>query len=159
MKIAGMAANMKSMETQHLPFAVLTNMWNGLSLTYSGQEIPNRKRLNFFEKDPIQWNYTNELHNFYKTLLNLRSAFDGEQTEILMLPVNGDRHVISFIRFSRLKQVLVVINLSDGTHLTSIEEILINGFYQDAFTDIKYEAPSLKNLMMEPWSYLVLEKL
>lgn len=142
-----------------LPFAVLVNAWNGLSLTYSGQEIPNRKRLSFFEKDPIQWNYTNELHNFYKTLFNLRSSFDGEQTEILMLPVNGDRHIISFIRFSRLKQVVVVINLSEETHHTSIDETLINGFYKDVFTDVKFDAPSLKSLMMEPWSYLVLEKI
>ncbi|MBL7698409.1 MAG: 1,4-alpha-glucan branching protein [Chitinophagaceae bacterium] len=142
-----------------LPFAVLINMWNGLSLTYSGQEIPNRKRLNFFEKDPIQWNYTNELHSFYKALFNTRKSFGEEQTEILMLHPKGDRHVIAFLRFSRLKQVLVIINLSDTSHEIVLEESLISGTYSDIFTSKKHEAPSLKNLMMEPWSYLVLEKL
>lgn len=141
-----------------LPFAVLINLWNGLSLTYSGQEIPNRKRLSFFDKDPIAWNFTNELHNFYKTLFNIRSSFGDEQTEILMLQPRADRHVLAFIRFSRLKQVVVLINLSDASHEVSVEESMVSGIYADAFTHKKYEAPSL-NLMMEPWSFLVLEKL
>lgn len=142
-----------------LPFAVLTNMWNGLSLTYSGQEIPNRRRLNFFEKDTIQWNFTNELHNFYKTLFNLRSSFGDEQTEILMLHPGGDRQVIAFLRFSRLKQVLVFVNLADTPQNVTLEEPVVGGMYRDVFTALKYEAPSLKDLMMEPCSFLVLEKL
>lgn len=141
-----------------LPFAVLINMWNGLSLTYSGQEIPNRKRLSFFDKDPILWGATNELHNFYKTLFAIRTSFGDEQTEILMLQPGADRHVLAFIRFSRLKQVVVLMNLSDAHHQVSLEESMVSGFYADAFTGKKYEAPSLL-LMMEPWSFLVLEKL
>jgi glycosidase len=141
-----------------LPFAVLTNMWNGLSLTYSGQEIPNRKRLNFFEKDTIQWNFTNELHNFYKTLFDVRSSFGEEKTEVLMLHP-GEKQILAFVRFSRLKQVVVVLNLSDSAQTAQFEDPLISGVYLNAFTGVKQEAPSLKSLMMEPWSYLVLEKM
>ena len=142
-----------------LPFAVLTTTWNGLSLVYSGQEIPNRKRLNFFEKDPIQWNYSNELHDFYKTLLDLRSAFGEEQSEMLMFNPSGDRNVLAYLKISKSKQLLVLINLSDLDQQIELDHALVNGEYVDVFTDKKHEAPSIKKLSMEPWSYLVLLKL
>lgn len=142
-----------------LPFAVLTSAWNGLTLLYSGQEIPNRNRLNFFEKDPIQWKWTNELQDFYKTLFNLRSSFNEEQSEILMLNPSGDRHVLAFLRLSKSKQVLVLINLNDTIQKIQLEEGLINGMYEDVFSGQKHEAPSIKNLTMEPWSFFVLDKL
>ena len=142
-----------------LPFAVLTAAWNGLFLIYSGQEIPNRKRLNFFEKDTIQWNWTNELHSFYKTLNALRNSFDEEQSEVLMLNPSGDRQVLAFLRISKSKQVLVLINISDTVQNIQLEELPVKGTYQEIFTAKKYEAPSLKNLKMEPWNYFVFKKL
>ena len=53
--------------------AVFSATWNGIPLLYSGQELPNLKRLEFFEKDVIKWNTKNELHDFYKVLLNLKT--------------------------------------------------------------------------------------
>ena len=35
--------------------AVFSCTWNGIPLIYSGQELPNLKRLKFFEKDAIDW--------------------------------------------------------------------------------------------------------
>ena len=35
------------------PMAVFSATWNGVPLLYSGQELPNMKRLEFFEKDAI----------------------------------------------------------------------------------------------------------
>jgi alpha-amylase len=142
-----------------LPFAVLIATWNGLSLVYSGQEIPNRKRLNFFEKDPIQWNWTNELHNFYKTLNELRSSFDKERTEVLLLTPSGDRQVLSFLKISKSKQVLVLINFSDAVQNIQLEDSSVNGMYQEIFTSKKYEAQAFKSLTIEPWKYLVFKKL
>ena len=142
-----------------LPFAVFTATWNGLTLVYSGQELPNRKRLNFFEKDPIQWTWSNELHDFYKTLLNLRSSFNGEQSEILVLNPAGDRNVLAFLKISRSKQVLTLINLSESIQKIQLDDAMVNGMYTEVFTGHKHEAPSIKNLTMEPWSFFVLEKL
>ena len=53
-------------------FAVLSCTWQGVPLIYSGQEIPNMKRLKFFDKDTIQWTANKQLSEFYKTLLTLR---------------------------------------------------------------------------------------
>ncbi|MEO5893401.1 MAG: alpha-amylase family glycosyl hydrolase, partial [Ferruginibacter sp.] len=55
-------------------FAVHSFTWEGIPLIYSGQELPNLKRLKFFEKDVIDWNGKYELHDFYKTLLSLRKT-------------------------------------------------------------------------------------
>src|SRR5205823_4933781 len=53
--------------------AAYTWTWQGIPLIYSGQELPNLKRLEFFEKDVIDWTEEHELHDFYKTLLNLHA--------------------------------------------------------------------------------------
>jgi len=142
-----------------LCFAVFICTWDGLSLIYSGQELPNYKRLSFFEKDPIEWTGKNTLHDFYKRLLNLRSAFREEMPEILMLNTAGDRHVFAFLKVSRTKQILVVLNFSGEQQTAHIEEPLVHGIYRDVFTGENKEAPPIQNVLMEPWSYLVLEKM
>ena len=53
--------------------AVFSCTWNGIPMIYSGQEMPNKKRLKFFEKDVIEWDGKFELHNFYKTLLTVKN--------------------------------------------------------------------------------------
>src|SRR5579872_156864 len=53
-------------------FAVLCATWDGLPLIYSGQELPNKKRLKFFDKDCIDWNGPIGLQDFYRALLGLR---------------------------------------------------------------------------------------
>lgn len=141
-----------------LPFAVFTAMWNGLALVYSGQELPNTKRLQFFEKDAIEWHDKPQLHDFYKTLFNLRSAFDEEQTEILMISQGGDP-VLSFIRFSRLKQAIVLINFSEHKQDVTLKNPLVSGMYNDVFTNVKYESSSLEQISLSPWRYLILEKI
>lgn len=141
-----------------LPLAVFACMWNGLPLIYSGQEMPNHKRLKFFDKDEIQWTGKNELHDFYKTLLTLRSTFDGERTETQLMHTLGDRNVLAFEKTSSTKQILVILNLSSEQQWINIAEAVAKGNYRNVFTQ-KEEAPSLKDLMMEPWSYLVLEKI
>jgi glycosidase len=142
-----------------LPFAVFTATWNGLSLVYSGQEIPNRKRLNFFEKDTIQWNWSNELHGFYKILNELRSSFGEEQSEIILLNPAGDKQVLAFLRTSASRQVLVFINLGDTVQHIQVEDPQISGTFEDIFSNTKAEASSFKSLSLNPSSYLVLKKL
>lgn len=141
-----------------LALAVFACTWNGIPMIYSGQELPNHKRLQFFEKDPIEWTGKYELHDFYRTLLELRSSFRDEQTEVLMLNTGSDRQLLAFLKISRLKQNLVVLNLSDNQHSLQLEDSIISGVYRNVFSGQKQEAPSIKNLLMEPWSYLVLSK-
>jgi glycosidase len=48
---------------------VMNFSFKGIPLIYSGQELPNHKRLHFFDKDQIEWTDNIELHEFYKLLL------------------------------------------------------------------------------------------
>ena len=84
-------------------FAVLCATWNGIPLIYSGEELPNFKRLSFFEKDQIEWTENVELHSFYKTLLTLKSnnkslrAGDPDVlTQIISHP--DDHRVFAYLR-------------------------------------------------------------
>ncbi len=49
---------------------VLSVIGDGMPLIYSGQEAGNEKRLEFFEKDPIEWR-EHEIGDLYQTLLTL----------------------------------------------------------------------------------------
>ena len=54
-------------------FAVLAATLNGMPLVYSGQEAGLNKRLDFFEKDPIDWR-DHELTELYTTLFDLKKT-------------------------------------------------------------------------------------
>ena len=46
----------------------------GMPLIYSGQEVGNKHRLEFFKKDPIVWNDKYDFRSFYKSLIKMRQA-------------------------------------------------------------------------------------
>lgn len=141
-----------------MALAVFSCTWSGLTLIYSGQELPNLKRLKFFEKDHIEWKGKYELQDFFKTLLELRSAFGDEQPELQLMHTLGDRNILVYVKKNSHKEILVVLNLSGVQQLINIEESIAAGNYRNVFTK-KEMAPSAENMLMEPWSYLVLEKL
>lgn len=100
-----------------IPLAVFSSTWKGLPLLYSGQEIPNHTRLSFFEKDPLTWPDTPLLHDFYKSLFELRKKYDAfinsdEPTNCSLVYNSVDHHVLSFRRSYNGVVVLVVINFS-----------------------------------------------
>jgi 1,4-alpha-glucan branching enzyme len=96
--------------------AVLTATLPGMPLLYSGQESFSRKRLAFFEKDPVDWGNRSE-SAFYTQLLKWRTqhaalqagmAFDG-----LEWVPDQNRSVITFKRRgSRGARLQITVNLS-----------------------------------------------
>jgi alpha-amylase len=104
-------------EEMAIPLAVFSATWKGIPLLYSGQELPNHKRLSFFEKDTIEWTTAPSLHEFYRSLFELRrkhEAFVCSADSDNCQPVHNsvDHHVLSFIRSFGEDQVLVIINFS-----------------------------------------------
>ena len=145
------------------PFAVLCCTWNGLPLIYSGQELPNLKRLKFFDKDQIDWTGNCSLHEFYKTLLALRRrnpamrAGDPAVTTHLLNVQEGNR-CLAFARRSGDDQVVVVLNISPGPLNLAVSELLLQGCFADIFTGRVFESAALPTINLEPWGYAVLEK-
>lgn len=145
-----------------LPLTVFSATWEGLLLIYSGQEIPNQKRLKFFEKDPIDWNANIQLHDFYKSLLQLRKSYtvpnlSNENINCRHLWNSVDHHVFSYIRLHEQDSVIVVLNFS-GWDLPEVEIDLIGqtGEYMELFTGEIAVLSSQRFLLAIPaWGYKV----
>jgi glycosidase len=121
-----------------LPFSVFSLTWNGIPLIYSGQEIPNKKRLKFFDKDPINWNQPLELEGFYQKLLELKSinpALRGGNTEVSTYFINTNQNdkILAYLRKNGKDEVLVLLNLSHEVVEFVIDDENIKGEFQNIF--------------------------
>ena len=144
--------------------AVFSCTWNGVPMLYSGQELPNKKRLKFFDKDPIEWNGNYELHDFYKTLLTLHKnnpACGGGDLKIatIKLHTTHDSKVLAYLRKKNGNEVLVLLNLSaEPINELMIHEAILNGGYRNVFTNDVMELDNQSVFNLDSWGWLVFEK-
>jgi alpha-amylase len=146
-----------------LPLAVFSCTWEGLPLIYSGQELPNRKRLKFFDKDEIGWTGKYELHHFYKALLQLRAQNPAlraadETALCFRLKTTEDAHVFAFMRRKDDHEVVVVLNLSAKETHFQLSDERVNGMFTDIFSNKKVDVAAGRNITLGAWGYLVLQK-
>lgn len=141
--------------------AVFSATWNGVPLLYSGQELPNKKKLEFFEKDVIQWTGKNELHDFYKTLLGLHadnSALRGGDASVTtyQLYTNEANNVLAYLRKKNEHEVLVILNLSNHSLPGfAISDEHVAGNYKNVFSGEAQDFNKEKNVSLQPWDYKV----
>lgn len=142
-------------------FAVFSATWNSIPLIYSGQELPNKKRLKFFDKDVIEWDDHYQLNNFYKTLLllksnnkTLRAGSGNIITKIISHP--DDHRLFSYMQILEKDAVLVVLNCSANE--LNFEVKNVNGTFRNVFggPDVNFDIEN--NLFLHPWGYLVFER-
>jgi len=144
-------------------FAVHSFTWEGIPLIYSGQELPNLKRLEFFEKDTIDWTEKFELHDFYKTLLKLRKentalrAGDLESITVI-LHTNCENNVLAYLRKNGEQEVLVLLNFSSQLVEFSIIDEKLGGNFKDVFTKRNFDFTEIKSFELIPWAYKIFEK-
>lgn len=140
--------------------SVFSCTWNGLPMIYSGQELPNYKRLNFFDKDFIEWNGKFELHDFYKNLFGLRKknvalrAGDEKVKTYILSSENSDK-IFAYVRKHTNHSVLVILNLCSDVSEFSLKEI--DGPYTNIFTGEVIDLSINKSFKMKEWEYLVFE--
>jgi glycosidase len=95
--------------------AVLAATLPGMPLIYGGQEGRYRKRVAFFERDPIDWG-ERPLEAFYAGLLRLKhehpALWNGSAGGALRLLELGPREVFAFERVQGDDRVVVVTNLA-----------------------------------------------
>ena len=139
-------------------FAVLTQtMYQSVPLIYSGQEVPNKKRLKFFVKDTIEWGSKFEMAPFYKTLLKLRKstpALAADASYKKLITAN-DVAIFAYTREKEGRKVAVVLNLSGQPQSFTIKEKSIYGKALNVFTGKQENLSSTKVYTMEPWGYFV----
>ncbi len=140
-------------------FDAFTCVITGMPLVYSGQEAGLNKRLNFFDKDTIEWKdskyrilYTGLLHEKEKNKALWNGDEGGE-----MIPVeasSGD--VFAFIRQKDDDRVYAVFNLSAKTLKTELESNLIQGEYVNLLSGKETKIKSKEWIELKPWTYRIL---
>jgi len=141
-------------------FAVLTASLEGMPLVYGGQEAGLDHRLEFFEKDLIEWR-EHEFAGLYATLLNLKrdnkALWNGEGGGLLFrVKTSAEHSVFAFVREKDEDKVFVVLNLSEEEQNVDLEGKSSLGDYIDAFTGERVTISSGTKVWLEPWAYQVL---
>jgi alpha-amylase len=144
--------------------AVFSCTWNGLPMLYSGQEMPNYKRLKFFDKDAIEWNGKFELHDFYKKLLSLHHTHPAlragdTQVTTFLLKTDAGNFVLAYLRKKATHELLVVLNLSkEDKPLISINDAHLTGVFNNYFSGNERDFSHEKYFALRPWEYQVYVK-
>lgn len=141
---------------------VFSFTWDGIPLIYSGQELPNKKRLQFFEKDVIEWNGKFELEDFYSSLLQLRKKNPAlragdKNVKTYLLHTNAKNQMLAYLRKNGNHEVLALINLSDTAVDFKLSDHHVSGKYKDVFSHATIEAGA-HSWQLQPWSFALLEK-
>ena len=147
-------------------WAVFTFMWKGIPLIYSGQELPNYKRVAFFDKDSIDWTNAPQLASFYKTLIQLRKKYncivDGDSFN---LPTSNNQ-VMAFLRYdhqpenksenkSEKQTILVVLNFSHQIQKLELAHDYLNGQFTNAFSGLSFAFNKQVSFELMPGDYFV----
>lgn len=145
------------------PMAVFSMTWNGIPLLYSGQELPNLKRLEFFEKDPIEWTNDYKMADFYKTLLNLKSsnpALRGGDFNVVtyLLNTSANDKILAYIRKNKENEVLVVLNFSKEDITFTIDDENVSGTFKNVFDGSRRDFSNGKNFSFKVSDSAVFEK-
>jgi len=140
------------------PWAVFTFTWKGVPLIYSGQELPNHKRLQFFDKDALHWNHAPALQDFYTCLTQFRKqskALTQGETFILPTSTNG---VLAYLRYDKEETVLVVLNVSNEPHKVKLSHAHLAGEFTHLFSQLSYSFQGEPSFELLPGDFFVYYK-
>lgn len=139
-------------------FSVFSMTYNQtIPLVYSGQEIPNKKRLKFFVKDPIDWTGY-EMEDFYKKMfeLRLRNEALGADGVYYQLTTTADPNIFCYLRQRGTNKVVVALNLTGQTQNFTIK-VPITGLLTSV-TGKKINLTESTNIQLEPWGFGIWER-
>ncbi len=141
-------------------FAVLTYTLPGMPLIYSGQEVGLDKRLKFFEKDEIEWDFTSPLIDFYTTLNNLKTdnvaLWNGEfGGQMKRVSTSDDKSVFAFVREKDGNMVFTIVNLTGKKMAVKLEGEDFGGEYLELFTGDKNIFDAGKEISLGAWDYRI----
>jgi glycosidase len=137
----------------------LSMVVEGIPLIYNGQEAGNPKRLEFFEKDPIEWRQ-HRIGGLYRSLIQLKkqnSALWNGAWGSAMIPVvnSASSHVFSFVRANTGNKVFAIFNLSDAPQTVRFNESIHHGSYRLFPANEPAVMDEHSELQLEPWSYRI----
>ena len=144
-------------------FAVLSYTIPGFPLIYNGQEAGLKKRLEFFEKDQIDWNQGSEYAELYTKLNQIKknnpalwnASYGGTMQPI---DINIPLEVLAFTREKDDNIILVYINITDEQQHVIVSSPEAYGNFKDLLSGDEMVINETTALDIEPWSYYILEE-
>lgn len=140
----------------HLTFAALAATIDGMPLIYSGQESGLDKRLEFFEKDTIDWG-DYKYADFYATLLTVKkrnqALWNGEDGG-LSERINKSDSIYAFSRSRNGDSFVGILNLTPEEASTELDTAIDP--MQDIFTGEERSYSKGESITLGPWEYILL---
>ena len=141
---------------------VLSVIGEGMPLIYNGQEAGNKKRLAFFEKDPIVWqkHYIGDLYKELFALMKTNTALWHAQwgTTMIKVPNSSEKEILSFVRQNEKDKVFAVFNFSNKIQSVTFKETLYHSEYMNFFSKEITSLDENVALNLKPWGYEVFVK-
>ena len=144
--------------------AVLSATVPGMPLIYTGQEACLDKRLEFFEKDTIDWDRNAEYKEFYRVLLALKdrnkALWNGNEGGLMeIFPLANDSVVLAFTRQKDTDRIVALFNFSNERQEVKLKNFAYRGNYTDVFTGDELSLRKRALFKLEPWDYRIFELL
>ena len=143
-------------------FNILIFLLPDMPLIYSGQEAGLSKRLDFFEKDEIDWSEFTYAKKF-KTLLKLKkenkAIWNGKSGgEIQFVENSDEENILSFFRKRGNDMVFAIFNLSDKENVAEIRTGF-SGKFQELFSEKVFQIGRKHSVKLNPWEYKIFVKM
>lgn len=140
-------------------FATLVFTAPGMPLIYNGQEAGLDKRLEFFEKDVIDWSSL-PYEAFFTTLSDLKRDNQALWNGLAGGPIkrvntNDDLKVFAFTREKENDKVFVVLNLSEESRVVEFTSEGFEGSYTELFSGDQVLLDNNSALEMNAWGYKI----
>ena len=132
---------------------------DGIPLIYNGQEAGNQKRLEFFEKDMIEWGEhpnTVLIKNLTALKENNSALWNGAWgTPMEMFVTSNPEQVFSFTRKDNKSGIIAVFNLSGKAVDISFSGEFPEGDYRVFKTGETVRLGANIKLSLRPWDYRI----
>ena len=139
---------------------VLVFTLDGMPLIYNGQEAGHARKLEFFDKDIIDWK-EDKLFEMYKRLIAIKkenkALWNGQfGGNLIRVYTNNNQHIFAFTREKEENKVFVILNLSYDVHEIKLYGNAYTGQYRDAFSNEHITLEEAHSMKLRPWEYKVL---
>jgi len=139
-------------------FAMLTFTLPGMPLLYTGQEIGMNKRLEFFEKDKVEWE-NNRWERFYTNMIEMKKEHSvfwngAAGSSFKMLPVPDSVNVVAFERSNDDETFVILANLGSEKTEMKMDKSFANRQFFDLFSED--EVIFSKSMKLKGYEYKIL---
>lgn len=146
-------SEMERMGDAHKCLAALTYVLDGMPLIYSGQEAGSARRLEFFEKDLIDWSGMEEYTAFYRELNGLKHTmsalqYGGRGAEVVEIASSQPYNIFAIKRIDGDSSVIAIFNLSPH----HIQPAFYDGDYSGRYYKLWHGQTDLVSNQWDPFS-------